>query len=301
MEIDCKELKRLARERMGMTVPKFWLVTLIYFLMTTGLSCVADFIPLAASDSPLGITTTALFLGILLTLYTTVVDFGYTLWTLWAFRRLEPGMYSLLQGFSVAGRVILLQLGILVRMIGWIFLLSFALSALLLFSMPLLMTGFPLLMILLTSVLYAAMWAIQLRYALAPYLLADRPDDGAAMAINRSVILMRGWKWELFKLEFSFIGWHLLELVLSGGVLLAFLIPSGLFSALMSMDMTALQELVNTAAANPVQTLLSSLASLPVLLWLLPYRGVSVAGFYDARQRLYLATEQEQTPLDPIS
>ena len=31
---------------------------------------------------------------------------------------------------------------------------------------------------------------------MAPYLLADRPDDGPTAPIYRSVALMRGWKME---------------------------------------------------------------------------------------------------------
>ena len=33
------------------------------------------------------------------------------------------------------------------------------------------------------------------------------PDDGPAAPIFRSAALMRGWKWDLFKLELSFLGW----------------------------------------------------------------------------------------------
>ena len=33
---------------------------------------------------------------------------------------------------------------------------------------------------------------------MAPYLLADYPDDGAGAAVRRSVEMMRGRKWELF-------------------------------------------------------------------------------------------------------
>ena len=68
--------------------------------------------------------------------------------------------------------------------------------------------------------IYAAVFAIMLRYAMAPYLLADYPDDGAGAAVRRSVEMMRGRKWELFKLYVSFLGWELLGVLLT---LLAYL------------------------------------------------------------------------------
>ena len=45
MEIDRKELKRMAKESMSLSNPSFWIVTLVYVLMTTGVSAVADFAP----------------------------------------------------------------------------------------------------------------------------------------------------------------------------------------------------------------------------------------------------------------
>ena len=109
MEIDRKELKRMAKESMSLSNPSFWIVTLVYVLMTTGVSAVADFAP----------GMLAAFLSIALTLYGWVVGFSYRLWALWTARRLEPGLGSLMDGFSVAGRVIMLELSIIVRIFGW--------------------------------------------------------------------------------------------------------------------------------------------------------------------------------------
>ena len=49
------------------------------------------------------------------------------------------------------------------------------------------------------------------RYALAPYLMAEDPEMGAMEAIEKSKELMKGNKWRLFCLQFSFIGWMLLS------------------------------------------------------------------------------------------
>lgn len=291
MEIDRKELKRLARERMKLTRPKFWQVALVYLLLVSTLPAAVDCIPFPNDAGGLG--TASLFLSILITMFTTVVSFGYNLWSLWTFRQMDPGMYSLLQGFSVAGRVILLELAILTRTVGWTMLFSFAITVpatLALGAMPFL---FPLLVAFLTAVI----WLIRLRYALAHYLLADRPDDGPLLAIRRSVELMRQWKWELFKLEFSFLGWELLSLLPAIALVVVCLFSGGLFQALTAGDMETVSLVVDQVFSAPVVTLFSSLSSLPLLLWLQPYRGVTRAGFYDARLRLHRAEHAETPPV----
>ena len=71
-----------------------------------------------------------------------------------------------------------------------------------------------------------------LRYALTYYLLADHPDHGAAAAVRRSVELTRGWKWELFKLDLSFLGWELLDLLLYTLALVLVLAQGGFFQSI---------------------------------------------------------------------
>lgn len=48
------------------------------------------------------------------------------------------------------------------------------------------------------------------RYFMTPFILCERPDMTAREAIRESKELMKGNKWRLFCLEFSFIGWELL-------------------------------------------------------------------------------------------
>ncbi len=49
-----------------------------------------------------------------------------------------------------------------------------------------------------------------LSYSMAMYILAENPGMGALEAINRSKAMMEGHKMELFVLQLSFIGWHIL-------------------------------------------------------------------------------------------
>jgi len=297
MEIDRKELKRQARERMALTDPKFWVVALAYLAMTTGVSWLFSLVPTpgtGASPIPF-IDTVQLFLQLLLLLYSTVVQFGLCLWALWTYRQLDPGIDSLMQGFSVAGRVLLMELGIFVRIMGWYLLIAFGLSVpllavLLTVSSPSVATAAYLLFF---AGLIAVLIAISLRYALAPYLLADRPDDGPSVPIFRSVSLMRGWKMELFKLEFSFIGWEAINFVLSTAVLLFFLSRAGLLAPEMIAQELWLDQFLDVANSTPV-VILRTLVTVPVSLRLIPYRSVSRAGFYDAR---LIAAAQEGVDL----
>lgn len=300
MEIDRRALKRQARERMALTDPKFWVVALAYIAMTTGVAWLFSLVPTPGTgSSPVPfIDTVQIFLQLLLILYQTVVQFGLCLWALWTWRQLDPGVSSLMQGFSVAGRVLLMELSILFRTLGWYFPVALALSVP--FTMVLVGVGdygtrwiFVLLFVI---CLFIALYAISLRYALAPYLLADRPDDGFSIPILRSVELMRGWKMELFKLELSFIGWELINLALSSSVLLLCLSRAGLLTPEAILMETWLDQLTDVIYSTPT-VILRTLVTVPVSLWLIPYRSVSEAGFYDAR--LMAAQDRIQLPEMP--
>ena len=51
---------------------------------------------------------------------------------------------------------------------------------------------------------------------MTPFILAEHPEMTANEAISASKELMRGNRWRLFCLEFSFIGWQLLCLLTVG-------------------------------------------------------------------------------------
>lgn len=292
MEIDRIALKHQARERMALTDPKFWVVALAYLAMTTGVSWLVSLIPLPETQG------VQIFVQILLSLYGTVVRFGLCLWALWTYRQLDPDVNSLMQGFSVSGRVILMELGIFVRVLGWYFLVAFLLA------MPVFIlliggagagSGMFTLLVFFAG-LIATLIVLQLRYALAPYLLADRPDDGPTAPILRSVQLMQGWKWDLFKLEFSFLGYELVNGALSLAVIGFFLSQAGLLTSGIFTDNVLFSQALEVIYSAPV-VILSTLVTIPVSLWLIPYRETARAGFYDAR--LLAASDQMDRPEMP--
>ena len=272
MKIDRRVLKARAREAMGQTQPRFWAVALVYILLTTGVQIALS---LLLSALPGG--TSGIFLNILFFLYSTVILFGLRLWSLWAWRKLDPGMGALTQGFSIPGRVILMELFIFVRVFGWALLFILALS---IFALPLsaVLAASPILYLPYAGALYVLIWVFMLRYNMAPYLLADRPDDGPSLAIRRSVEMMRGRKWELFKLQLSFLGWEAINWVLSLAVFFFLCAQAGLFQMPVGLDSLLLYQSVANGLVNVA---LSGLVTLTLSLWLLPYQEVAQAGFYE--------------------
>ncbi len=61
-------------------------------------------------------------------------------------------------------------------------------------------------------------------YSMSWYILADNPDMPVNQARKKSMELMKGNKWRLFCLHFSFIGWYLLG-ILTLGILFIWIIP----------------------------------------------------------------------------
>ena len=61
-------------------------------------------------------------------------------------------------------------------------------------------------------------------YSMAFYILADNPGMSGNDAITLSRKMMDGYKWKLFCLHFSFIGWHILAM-LTCGILYLWLAP----------------------------------------------------------------------------
>ncbi len=290
--IDRRELKRQAREAMKASKPPFLAVALVYFAMTSLVSMVLQILPFG-SDSGMGPGFVGLFVTILYTFYSWIAEFGMDLWSLWTVRRLQPGISALTQGFSVAVPVVTMQMQIIIRVLGWLLMAT-------ILTLPLMMTGMG---FLLSTAASALVMVITLRYALAPYLLADSPESGAVAAVKRSRDLMQGWTWELLKLELSFFGWMLLSAALTYGVQSFFLMQTGIFAGDMSgllntaEGLTRFQEAVNSVTSNPVATVLSTLVTLPVFVWYVPYRSTALAGFYEARLQAQKAALSEFPPL----
>ena len=69
--------------------------------------------------------------------------------------------------------------------------------------------------------LYSLLWCFTIiggfikyySYMLVPYILAENPNMKPSDVIKLSRDMMHGYKWEMFKLDISFIGWRALGLI----------------------------------------------------------------------------------------
>lgn len=237
-------LKHNARQAMRKARPHPAWVTLLLLLLVTGLSYLSLrvsgewelyrrmaetyaesgqlVLPESGSTSPLGGLLT-----LALELMSTTLSAGYTLYVMRVSRGQEAGPGELFDAFGRFLRVIAITL--LTQLIVGACAMAYAAPV-----------GY---LVLLTQsywpmLLCAPLLAVPLRAAYACrqalFIMFDQPQLGALPCILLSRELMRGHKWELFKLDLSFFGWYLLSLVPLVG------------------------------------------------LWVRPYAGVTMAGYYDA-------------------
>lgn len=121
------------------------------------------------------------FVSILVSLLGVLLNAGYYRYHLAVRRGEEVPYLGLFDGFSFAGKLILLAL------VQYIFIFLWTL----LFIIP----GF----------------IAAYRYRFAVYNLCENPDMGVMEAINMSKAQTAGFKWQLFVLDLSFIGWRILS------------------------------------------------------------------------------------------
>jgi len=143
---------------------------------------------MAALPLLIGIGTAAVAWTVVALVIGGTVSLGYAQFNLDVMDGREPRIETLFSKFSKLGT------GIAMRLLTGIFILLWSL----LFIIPGIVAAY--------------------RYAMTPYILAENPDMGVMDAIDASKELMRGNKFRLFCLHFSFIGWNLLA-VLTFGVL----------------------------------------------------------------------------------
>lgn len=284
MEIHRKALKERARQVMRQNVPPAWLIALLFWALTTGVNTVADLAGLTGSllSEADGVQFFPLFFTLLLTMYSLVMDFGYKIWCLRAWRREEANYGTLIDGFGMAGRVLLMEIQIFLRLFAWCLVPMIPVTMLIAGAGSLEMV---ILLVELYSLLMVPyVYIVRLRYALAPYLLMDHADRwNASDVVTESVRMMRGWKMELFKLDLSFLGWYVLEWGLAVVIQGIFLMPTLIGVIQGGGD---LNTVLTLSAGTTVGSVVSALVCIPVELWLMPYQGLARAGFYDARKSL---------------
>lgn len=297
MPINRRTLKSQARDALRSAAPSAVLMTLVYFLLTTGVSRAAGLFvdnpflryaelvnqgidPSRAIGVALaGAGMLGLFLTILLSIYNMVVDFGYLCWCLNTSRSQPGELGDLIGGFSMPGRVILLQLVLAAYYLLWYF--AIFIPALLLGLIAMMFDPF-LGTFMLAGVLMGALalyvWRI-LRYSLAPLCLADDPEAGVGAAIRRSRALMEGNCGSYLLLRLSFFGWYLLLALIdlaAAGIVLAVVGGPALWAGLMGGEFTQLRAILYGGVMSAVL----NVVEIPLMLWLYPYISVTKSRFY---------------------
>lgn len=236
-----------AKASMRQTLPNPIWVTLVYLLLTAGLVWILNYVlfdpvSIIAYDLVDGYTLeesvsyliaeygtgliAVLAVQLLLSVYRTVMGFGYTSYALRLARNESPGFSHLFDGFAKFFRV--LWMNILIDLFASLWAFMVVVPAIVLIVVAV-MAGADTLFVLglyAVAIVVSAtvVLIVRLRYRLAPYFLLDNPACTAREAIRRSKRAMRGWKMELFILDLSFIGWELLGSA-TMGILFVWVIP----------------------------------------------------------------------------
>lgn len=301
-----RALKVQARAAMSDSHPSFWVVTLVYLLLVSILpalvyevfdasllSIVMDTIsnPSSLNASMLDAALISLFVTLVVSLVSVILQFSYNLWSLRSWRREEEnGVGSLFEGFGMVGRVLLSNIFVAFFMLWWSMLLITAVSTVvgpLFFGTPSLLT-YILIPLYVISV-FTASYLIVLRYALVPFVLIDHPELSVFRVVSVAVAMMRRNLWRLFRLNLSFLPWYLLSFGVSSGLSLLVLHLTGQLIPNLNDP-----QLIITLASQPLPYWLSLVGSLVVSLFLTPYVSVATAGFYDT----LVSPPQPATPYD---
>ena len=318
MNINRAALKQRAREAIRTARPNALLVTLVYLVLITVLPLVVNLIipnpvqTLASLPTDLspevsaaitvsafsGLGMLSFFISLLITLFTWVMQVGYSAYALRLRRGQEAGYQTLFDYFHIAGRVILANLLTAIFSGLWTFLFALPYSLLLfLFAMMGGDTILTVVVVVALTIVFVVFLAIFLsRYALVNFLLADRPSYTAMDSIRESKVQMRGRCSQYFVLQLSFIGWYLIIFVLASialSISTAILMNSLILSGTSYLSSWSLA--LDAATSSSLYMVLSTVLTLPLSLWLEPYIAVTNAGFYETVYPMTPPPVHEQT------
>ncbi|MBQ0037541.1 MAG: DUF975 family protein [Clostridiales bacterium] len=208
--LDRAQLKREAKEINRSAHVSACLFALIYLAITFILQALDDYVSgdvvaymqknfseipvpqfLLHAEFP---TAVVLFVSIAVTLLCFILEAGWALYLLGVRRGETMGYGTLFDGFSFAGKLILLNLLMTIFIALWS----------MLFVIPGIIASY--------------------RYRFAVYNLCENPELGVMEALSMSKAQTAGYKGQLFVLDLSFIGWLLLS-SLTMGILLIWVAP----------------------------------------------------------------------------
>lgn len=179
------KIREVARTVMSGYGKALFLTILVYYLLNGGVSVVLDEFFFYTVELPIeGLMTVPYKLGYGSQIYSMLVggafEFGLCMFLITFFRKKTVDMTLIFEGFSHFLKTLGLMLIMTIKIALWS----------MLFIIPGIIASF--------------------RYSQAFYIMVDHPEYSISQCISESSRMMRGNKFKLFCLQFSFIGWYLL-------------------------------------------------------------------------------------------
>lgn len=222
--MDRKQLKSQAKEAMRQARPNPFWVSLLLSLVLLGLGILsmsingeldAYRVMLASAvggavqyvrPTPKGGIVGEL-LDLALELMTIELTVGFILYALRVWRREQAGCGDIFDAFGMFFRAILIRVIPALLVMLWSLIYAIPVSGLIVTTGRVwwLIAGLPLMIPTLMA---------SYSYRLAVYIMLDNPGAGCWQCVALSREVMRGHRWELFKMDMSFLGWYLLGIVL---------------------------------------------------------------------------------------
>ena len=231
MGFDRKQLKTEAKQAMREARPRPFWVCLVYMIILTLLEILSMRLNgsieaykqmflsarmgMAVYVEPVPVGgAMGWILDVALQVMSMVLAVGFVIYAMGLWRRLRVSVGSLFDGFGVFFRAVWIQLlpSLLIGL--WSMIYAFPAATLVV------MTGQPWWMIVLLPLLAPAIMA-SYSYRLGVYVMLDHPEMSGFRCLAQSKYMMRGHRWELFKLDLSFLGWVLLCCIPVAGQILA--------------------------------------------------------------------------------
>ena len=197
MKIDRPYFKHYARETMRSAKPSVYMVTFVFLVINYVLNNLSVTIQLSDMDieslmdaamagrevlvEDLGLWGSLILFAV--SIMSTIIAVGYQWYCLQVSRGIKAGVGDIFDAFGIFFKIIWLN----IVSNFFIFLWS------LLFIIPGIIAAY--------------------RYSMAMFILLDDPDKGALQCIRESKEMTCGYKWELWLLDWSFIGWHFLTMI----------------------------------------------------------------------------------------
>jgi len=216
--IDRKRLKADTRSLLAEASPSPKAMTALYL----GIILLLDLVTSFTGDTGL----IPIFISVLVVLLALVLKAGYTLYCMDIRNGEETSLLTLFDGFSLVGKIIALEIVSFVFISLW--------------SMLFVIPGI------------IAMY----RYRFALFNLLENPDLGIFEALNMSKRQTMGYKVQLFMLDLSYVGWHILADL-----------PATVYSSYIQID--AVSSAMSVYALEGLQPALATPAFLPLWGWLL--------------------------------